>query len=789
MRFNQQWLEEKISTQLQTDDLVKRFTMAGLEIDVVEPVAKPFTHVVVAQVTHIEAHPDAKKLNITQVDAGDKTPYQVVCGAANVAKGMKVAFAKIGAVIGDDFKIKEATLRGVQSYGMLCSAKELGLAESSEGILALSEDAPIGEDFRDYLQLDDTSIELELTPNRGDCLSIEGLARETATLFDCEFISTTHSRIETQCDATLDVTVQATKDCPRYVGRIIRNIDLNQHSPLWLQEKLRRCGLRSIDPVVDVTNYVLLELGQPLHAFDSEKIQGGIVVRKAHSGESITLLDKQIIELDDESLVIADHKGPLALAGIMGGLDSGVSADTQHIFLESAFFAPEHIAGRARRYGLHTDSSHRFERGVDYMLQVKGIERATELLLSIVGGKPGPIIEVKNDLPQEKNILLRTAQVPRILGTNVEPQKIECILQHLGMKLSSEKGGWQVTIPSFRFDIIQEIDLIEEIARVYGYESIPSHRPKVALKMQPATETKLSELLFAQVLVDRDYCEAINYSFVDPTLQKRLYQKSEAIHLVNPISADLGVMRQQLWPGLIKSFLHNINRQQPRIRLFERGLTFIKEENEIIQKSKLGGLCWGAAFRENWSTQSRPVDFFDCKSDVESLLALTGCGHEFEFRPIESHPLHPGQSASVVRKGEIIGQLGALHPEISHALEIPGNIFLFELDLDSLIPAKLPNFAKLSKYPSIRRDIAIWVDRKLPAATVCNAIKDTIGNWLVDIHLFDVYLPEAEAERKSLAFGFTLQHSDRTLIDIEINELVYKVENVLEDKFAASVRK
>lgn len=791
MRFNQQWLQEKVCAKIETDDLLKRLTMAGLEIDVAEPVAKPFHHVVVAEVVSVEPHPDAKKLKVTMINAGGDDLLQVVCGAPNVAEGMKVALAKVGAVIGDDFKIKKAKLRNVESNGMLCSTAELGLGESNDGILSLPAEAPIGADFRELLQLDDTSIELELTPNRGDCLSVEGLARETATLMDCDYQPAAWEKIAPQCEDQLQIDLQAPDDCPRYVGRVIHDIDLEARSPLWLQERLRRCGLRSIDPVVDVTNYVLLELGQPLHAFDLGKLSGGIVIRKARKGEKLKLLDEQEIKLDEESVVIADHDSPIALAGIMGGLDSGVNATTKSIFLESAFFAPENIAGRARRYGLHTDSSHRFERGVDYQIQIQAIERATELLLAIVGGKPGPTIEVKdeNKLPNAKNIVLREKQISRLLGIVISCEKVETILKHLGMEFSSVAEGWQVNIPSFRFDVTHEVDLIEEVARVHGYDQIPVHQPTVSLTMVPVAETALSERALAEVLVKRDYHEVINYSFVDPKLQSILYNEGDPIELVNPISADLAVMRQQLWPGLIKSLRYNIHRQQSRIRLFERGLTFVRSDKGVIQRPKLAGICWGNAFVENWSEKSREVDFFDCKADIESMLGLTGCPQAFEFEPTECHPLHPGQAAAITRDGQRLGLFGALHPEISYQLEITGNIYLFELDLDSLVSAKLPKFAKLSKYPSIRRDIAIWVDRDLSTADISHAIREIVGDWLVEMHLFDVYLPEAEATRKSLAFGFTLQHIDRTLIDSEINELMLKIEKVLEDRFAAEVRK
>lgn len=789
MRFNLQWLQERVSSPIDLQQLLKQLTMAGLEVDCHEPVAKPFSNIVVAEVLSIEPHPDAKKLVVTKANAGETTPLQVVCGASNLFQGAKVPLAKVGANLDNSLDIKHASLRGVDSSGMLCSAKELGLADSSDGIFILPTDAPVGQDIREYLKLDDTAIELDITPNRGDCLGLEGIARETATLMASNYQPLQVEPKTPQIDDVLMVNVEAPDDCPRYVGRIIRDVSLSQPTPLWMQERLRRCGLRSIDPIVDVTNYVLLELGQPLHAFDLDKLAKEIVVRKAKKGEVLRLLDEQTIELDEESLVIADQKGPLALAGIMGGAESGVNSETQHIFIESAFFAPQHIAGRARRYGLHTDSSYRFERGVDFQLQRKAIERATELLLSIVGGKAGPVVEVASQdyLPEEKIITLRQQQIPRILGMNIESQQVENILESLGMGIMPIESGWQVTIPSYRFDISIEVDLIEEIARVVGYDNIPTHAARIHATMQALPEAMVTKQQLREVLIERGYFEAINYSFIDPKLQQLLAPGKETISLLNPISADLSCMRLDLWAGLLKNLQHNINRQQSRLQLFEMGLSFVPTKDNLIQQPKLAGLCWGQAHPIHWQDKPSQVDFFHCKGDLEALLSLAGA--DVAFHGIDEFPLHPGQCAAILRDGQRVGTLGALHPKVAQELDINGTVYLFELDLNSIIPAKLPKFAKLSKYPSIRRDIAVWVAQELPASSVSDIIAEVASEWLVDVQLFDVYNPEGTDKRKSLAFGFTLQHQARTLIDSEINELCDKLEKVLEERLGAEVRK
>ncbi len=795
MRFSEAWLREYVDPPVDTERLVEQLTMAGLEVDAVEPAAPPFSGVVVAEVISVEPHPNADRLRVCQVAAGGGAPLPVVCGAPNVRQGMKAPLATVGAVLPGGLKIRKSRLRGIDSFGMLCSAKELGLAEAAEGIWELPADAPVGADLRVYLRLDDCVIEVDLTPNRADCLSVEGIAREVAVLNRIDWRPAAVEPVTPLHDERLpiEVTDEAKAGCPRYLGRLIRGIDPRAPTPVWMQERLRRSGIRSLGAVVDVTNYVLLELGQPLHAFDVARIDGGIQVRLGRPGEKLALLNDQEIELNGDELVIADARRPLALAGIMGGRDSAVSDATEDILLECAFFAPAAIMGKARRYGLHTDSSHRFERGVDPQLQARAMERATRLILEIAGGRPGPVVAAvaTEHLPRKRPIPLRAAQIERILGRGFAPEEVTAILERLGMAVEADRPGhWRVTPPSFRFDIDIEADLIEELARITGYQNLPTRIPRLPVTLRTVSEERLSPVRVNALLCDRGYQEAITYSFVDAALQRKLAPEREPVPLVNPLSSDMAVMRTTLWTGLVQALRYNLSRQQTRIRLFESGLRFYRKDGTIRQEKCLAGILSGDVFPEQWALPKRPADFYDLKGDVEALLALTG-RRTFTFRP-ESHPaLHPGQSAAIVDRADQhrCGWLGMLHPVLAEELGIDQDVFLFELDQDVIEQRRLPFYRPLSRFPAVRRDLAVVVDEAVPAQALLDTVTDCIGELLIDLVLFDVYRGTGLGEKeKSLALGLVLQHPERTLTDDEVDRLIEQVLETLRQRFGARLR-
>lgn len=792
MKFSEQWLREWVNPSVSTEELCHQLTMAGLEVDAVEPVAAAFSGVVVAEVLSVEPHPDADKLRVTQVNVGDAEPVQIVCGAANVRAGLRVACAVVGAELPGDFKIKKAKLRGVPSNGMLCSASELGLADSSSGLMELPADAPIGENFRTYLQLDDVTIELGLTPNRGDCLSLAGIAREAGVLNQAAVQGPLCRSVAATIDDTVSIAVAASAECPRYLGRVIRGVNVAAETPLWMRERLRRSGTRSLGPVVDVTNYVLLELGQPMHAFDLGKLSGGIQVRLARTGEKLKLLNEQEVELDASTLVIAGDQGPLAMAGVMGGADSAVGDATQDIFLESAFFTPASVAGRARRYGLHTDSSHRFERGVSPELAAQAMERATALLLEIAGGNAGPLSEVVSpqNLPELRAITLRHARVERILGTTVAKETIEAILSRLEMQLATGGEGWLVTPPAFRFDIGIEEDLIEEIGRIVGYSNLPSSRPQGALRMGERPEAQLGKSDLAAVLVARGYQEAITYTFVEPKMQQLLDPQREPITLANPISADMSVMRTTLWAGLLPVLQRNLNRQQGRVRLFEYGMRFLPLQGGAMQQDNvLAGIVFGGVLPEQWAATEQKLDFFDVKGDVEALLALSGRLNAFSFSA-ESHPaLHPGQSARLLLDGNPVGWLGAAHPSLESQLGLSGQTFLFEIEATALLSGTVAKFSEISKYPAIRRDIALVLDRGIPASVVVATANRAAPDTLQNLKLFDLYQGEhIDSGRKSIALGLTLQAQSRTLTDDEVDSAIEQIVTTLANELGAALR-
>ncbi|MET0101834.1 MAG: phenylalanine--tRNA ligase subunit beta [Sedimenticola sp.] len=791
MKFSEAWLREWVNPEITTEELADQLSMAGLEVDSVGSAAAEFEGVFVGEVLTREQHPDADKLSLCSVNAGQEETLQIVCGAPNVAAGQKVPVAVVGAKLPGGFKIKKAKLRGVESRGMICSEAELGMAESSEGILELPADAPVGTDIRDYLSLNDQTIEVDLTPDRGDCLGMSGIAREVGVINRSPVTPPAIDTIAAVHDQTFPVKLEAPEACPRYTCRIVRNVDPKAQTPLWMQERLRRSDLRPIHPVVDITNYVMLELGQPMHGFDLRELDGEIRVRMAGQGEKLTLLDGSEIELRDDTLVIADASKPVAMAGIMGGEHSGVADDTVDILFESAFFTPTAIIGKSRSYGLHTDSSHRFERGVDPQLQISALERATQLLLDIAGGEAGPIVEEASEshIEQRPQILLRRERVAKILGVEIDDETIVDILTRLEMLVEPTEGGWNVTAHSCRFDISIEEDLIEEVGRIYGYTEIPLKRTAAATVMEGEPEVAFNLHRAKEVLVDRDYQEAITYSFISPEMHDLLDPGHGTVELSNPISADMSIMRTSLWPGLLQTAVYNQSRQQGRVRVFESGLRFVQEGEQITQDPMLAALVTGPAVDEQWSGHGRQVDFFDLKADLEGILDLTGSPEAFSFAAAEHPSLHPGQSATVLREGEIVGWIGMLHPEIERKLGLAGNTYLFEIRLDDKLEGSLPAYEPLSKFPSIRRDIAVVVDQDVEFNSVEACVRRAAPKTLKDILIFDVYTGEkVDSGRKSLALGLILQETSHTLTDDEVDGVMELVLKALSDELNAQLR-
>ncbi|GAA5188625.1 phenylalanine--tRNA ligase subunit beta [Ferrimonas gelatinilytica] len=794
MKFSESWLREWVNPAISTLELSEQISMAGLEVDGIEPVAATFSGVVVGEVVECGPHPDADKLQVTKVNVGGDALLDIVCGAKNCRLGLKVACATVGAELPGGFKIKKAKLRGQPSHGMLCSFTELGIDVESDGIIELPADAPVGTDIRDYLKLDDRQIEIDLTPNRADCLGLVGVAREVGVLNSCDVTEPEVAPVAPVIDDVVGIRVDAPEHCPRYLGRVIKNINVKAETPLWLQEKLRRGGIRSIDPVVDVTNFLLLEYGQPMHAFDRAQLQGDIQVRLARAGESLTLLDGNQVEPREDTLLIADDKGPLALAGIFGGEHSGVTEATTDVVLECAFFNPLSIIGKARSYGLHTDSSHRFERGVDSQLQAKAMERATALLIAICGGEAGPVVEVKSDqhLPKAATITLRREKLDRLLGHHIDDATVHNILVRLGCDVTTVTDGWQATAPSWRFDMAIEQDLIEEVARIYGYNNIPNLAPVAALTMTDHREAVLPVKRVRSLLVDRGFQEAITYSFVDPKLQARLHPDVAPMVLPNPISSEMSAMRLSLLTGLLGAVAYNQARQQGRVRLFESGLRFIPDEqaeNGVRQEGMLAAVIAGTQSDEHWDMAANSVDFFDLKGDLEAVLALTNDPHAFSFRPAANPALHPGQSAEIVKGDKVVGYIGAIHPQHEKKLGLNGRTIVFELELAAIEQRVLPKAQPVSKFPANRRDIAVVVADSVNAGDVKNLIRKVGSNQLVAVNLFDVYRGKGVEEgHKSLAIALTLQDVERTLEEKEIAQAVEKIVNALQSEFNAQLR-
>jgi len=791
MKFSEQWLREWVNPNVNTDTLAEQLTMAGLEVDSVEPAAPAFDNVLVGEVVSMEPHPEADRLNLCQVNVGQSENLSIICGASNVSVGVRVPTAVIGATLPGDFKIKKAKLRGIESFGMLCSAKEIGIAESAEGLLLLPGDAPVGESIRDYLSLNDQVIEVDFTPNRGDCLSVAGIAREVGVLNDAELLSQESPKVVPSCDDTFDVVVDASADCPRYQGRVIKGINAQAETPIWMQERLRRAGLRSLSPTVDVTNYVLLELGQPMHAFDLGKLEANIVVRKAQKGEKLKLLDESEVTLDENILVIADAKQAVAFAGVMGGLDSSVTSQTQDIFLECAYFQPDTIRGKARQYGMQTDSSYRFERGVDFNLQTTAMERATQLILEIAGGEAGPVTETVNEshFPQRENILFRRSRLKRLLGLSIEDAQVENFLTRLGMNWETVDDGWRVTAPDYRFDIAIEADLIEEIGRVYGYNNLPTSVPVTNLQFVEEPESKITFNKIRQLLVDRDYQEAITYSFVDTAIQELLDPNVDPIELANPISSDMSIMRTTLWSSLLKAAEHNQARQQSRVRLFEIGKRFIPVNGENRQETVIAGIAMGVVQPIQWGAANRKIDFFDVKADVEAILKLTGNPDSFDFIAAQRAALHPGQSAQILSGNQVLGWVGALHPAIEQKLSLNSPVFLFELTYTDLDKGMIPQYKSVSKFPSIKRDLALVVSENVTAGMVIAEVNKSGGKRLQHAEIFDIYVGSGIADGcKSLALSLTIQDDTKTMTDEDIEPIIQKILVSLQESIGATLR-
>ena len=778
MKFSESWLREWVNPVLEKGQLEAQLTMAGLEVDGVEPATDIVGPVVVAEIVAIESHPNADKLRVCQVDTGDGAFSQVVCGAPNARAGIRVPFAKVGAVLPGDFGIEAATIRSVPSDGMLCGQTELRLGEDDEGLWELPATAPVGMPLAAFLGLDDDIVEVDLTPNRGDCLSVRGLAREVGVLNGLDAKDLVCPAVEATIDDSVPVIMSAPDACARYVGRVICNLDLARPTPLWMQEKLRRSGVRCLGAAVDVTNYIMLELGQPMHAFDRSKIDGAIQVRMG-SNERLTLLDGTDVQVDEQTLVIADTRGPLALAGIMGGLNSAVSDTTCDIFLESAWFNPLAIAGKARVYGKHTDSSHRFERGVDPDLPVAAVERATALLIQICGGDAGPLVMEQSleSVPQPPTISLRNARLTQQLGLALPVERVQAILERLGLeKMSGDALGSMWKAPTWRFDLTIEQDLIEEIARIYGYNNLPTATPSAALPIEPNQETRAPLAPFREQLVSHGYREVITYSFVDPDLQAMLDAGQIAIAVNNPIASDMAVMRTNLWCGLLRTAMYNINRQQTRVRLFESGQYFRRHADGIKQRSALAGLIYGPREASGWNSASCRVDFFDIKGDVEALMARTGREHSVTFEAAPHSALHPGQSAVLKVDDAACGWLGCLHPKIANSIGFNDAVYLFQIDLDDLLTVRLPRCEEISKYPEVRRDLAFFVGSSVSATTVVNCARGAAGSELVDIFVFDVYADDEPTQRKkSFALALIFQNKHRTLREDEIAQAVEQI--------------
>lgn len=784
MQFSQHWLHTWVNPQLTSEQLAHTLTMAGLEVEETKLAAPSFTGVVIAEVKSVSKHPDADRLNITQVDAGTGELIQIVCGAPNVQAGIKVPCALSGAILPGNFKIKPTKMRGQTSNGMLCSAKELGLIDEVNGLLILPDNAPIGQNIREFLDLDDSLLTLKITPNRADCLSIKGLAREVGALTQTKLTALDIPSVPADTNTVKPVQLQAPEDCGRFLTRVIENINPKAVTPAWLKQRLERSGLRSINPLVDIGNYVMLEIGQPLHIFDADKISGDLIVRRAKDGESLVCLNDKTVSLSSNTLVVADDKKVLSIAGLMGGSNSAVDENTHNVIIESAWFTPEIIAGKSRQYGFGSDSSFRFERGVDFNLQHQAIERATALIKEICHGNVGEINEVTGNLPAMRQVKVRSARVEKVLGVSIPDNQIYTILQHLGLNPHTCADGFITTAPSFRFDIQIEADLIEEIGRVYGYENISDDQTHGKLSMVALPESRKPLFSIYHQLANHDYQEVVSYAFVEEAWEHDLAGNQQPIRLKNPIASQLSVMRSTLFGGLIEILRNNLNRKQNRVRLFEVARVFQQKNGQYIQTNKIGGLAYGSAVPEQWAQKLRNVDFYDVKNDVVALLGAS----QLTFRAAQHPALHPGRTAEIVHNENIIGVLGELHPRWTQKYDLPQSPILFELDLSAALSKNKISYQPVSKFQPIRRDLAFIVSEQTSAQQLLDTLRNVKHPDIKEIALFDVYRGAGVDEgKKSLAVRITLQSIEQTLKDEEVEEIITKlIENA--GKIGAQLR-
>jgi len=794
VKITHHWMREFVPLDLAPVELAQRLTLAGLEVESVTPVAPPFSGVVVGEVLGVSPHPNAEKLALCEVTTDGSNRLQIVCGAANVRGGLKVAVAMVGALLPGGIAIKRAKLRGLESNGMLCSARELGLGQEQDGIMELPAGLPLGVDLREALDLNDTALEVNATPNRGDCMSVWGIARDYAAAHEGRYLTYTAPPAEAAHAAVFPTRIEAPAACPVFASRVVKGVKVGGQSPAWLRERLRRVGINSISPIVDVTNYVMIELGQPMHAYDLERLSGGITVRMAKAGERLTLLDDKEYSLDPEFLVIAEDSGAIGLAGVMGGRRTAISESTQDVLLEAAHFAPDAVAGRARRLGLFTDAAQRFERGVDPTLPALAMERATALLLQIAGGQAGPAQVTRGEREAGQGepaewVNLRRSRLSSLLGVAVPDRDVEAVLGAVTGGVETTAEGWRTRRPPHRFDIRIEADLIEEVARLRGFDSIAECHAIAPQIAGYATESSISDDRLLTVMADAGYREVITYSFVDPALQRQLFPAAETLALANPISSDLSEMRVSLWTGLIQAAQDNLRRQQSRVRLFEIGERFELEKSALREVKTLAGIATGARWPEQWGSVREPLDFYDVKGDLMHLFALTGSVAEFRFEAGTVSCLRPGRTARIFRGSNPIGWLGEVHPQLVKSLSIGVNTVIFELEIASAFGAKPSNFVKISKFPSVRRDLAIVVDESVPLAVLQENVTVSASGLLSELRVFDVYRgPGVDFGRKSVALGLILQDSSRTLTDVDADSVVTAVVARLRDVLSASIR-
>ena len=795
MQFPESWLRTLVNPPIATDELAHRLTMAGLEVEETEPAAPAFSGVVVAHIVEIAPHPDADKLRVCQVDDGSGERLQIVCGAPNAAAGLKVPLARVGAELPGGMKIGVAKMRGVQSSGMLCSARELGLSQDHAGLLELPADMVPGQSIREALDLDDTLFTLKLTPNRADCLSILGVAREVAALTGAPLSVPTAAAVPVTLDERLPVKIEAPDLCGRFGGRVIRGVNARAATPDWMKTRLERAGQRSLSALVDISNYVMLELGRPSHVFDLDKIGGDISVRWAREGETLELLNGQTVTLDPKVGVVVAGDQVESLAGIMGGEATSVTLDTQNIYLEAAFWWPQAIAGRARRFKFSSEASHRFERGVDYASIPEHIEFITRLIVDICGGQVGPIDDQIVNLPQRPPVRMRLARCHRVLGVPVTREQVATIFGSLGLDYAVEGDDFIVNPPSYRFDLEIEEDLIEEVARIYGFESIPDVPPMARAKMFSQPEVRRGAHALRRLAAAQDYQEVVNYSFVEADWERDFAGNDNPVRLVNPIASHLSVMRSSLIGGLVANIRHNANRKQSRVRLFELGRVFFRDASAedgplqvagVRQPMKLAGAAWGPAAEEQWGVPTRQVDFFDVKMDVESLFGARGRRLRFEAA---AHPaLHPGRGARVMLDGKHVGWIGELHPRWAQQADLAHAPVVFELDVDALSEGELPQVRELSRQPVVVRDLALWVDEDVTVQsmldTVAKAVKADAQLAVVqDARVFDVWRDKAQGSEpvaeKSLAFRFWLQDTEVTLDEARVADCLARIKEAL----------